>query len=84
MRPLKDLAELGVPAKKLRVVFNMVEYNDKPERIFSGLISYHSEKKSFTLNPDAIIHMNEVYGKLKGAGQSIVDILNDTTDLKGC
>ena len=79
---IKDLAELGVPAKKMRLVFNMVEFDEKPERIFSGLINYHSEKKNFTLKPDAIIHMNEIYSKLKGSEQSIGDILNDTTDLK--
>jgi hypothetical protein len=80
---IEGLANLGVPAKKMRVVFNMVEDDEKPERIFSGLIGYHSENKNFTLKPDAIIHMNELYGKLKGAEQSIGDILNDTTDLKG-
>jgi hypothetical protein len=80
---IKALTELGVPAKKLRVVFNMVEFDDKPERIFSGLISYHAENKSFTLKPDAIIHMNELYGKLNGSEQSIGNILNDATDLKG-
>ena len=80
---IEGLANLGVPAKKMRVVFNMVEDDEKPERIFSGLIGYHAENKNFTLKPDAIIHMNELYGKLKGAEQSMGDILNDTTDLKG-
>ena len=80
---IEGLATLGVPAKKVRVVFNMVEYDDKPERIFSGLIDYHSENKNFTLKPDAIIHMNELYGKLNGSEQNIIDLLNDQTDLKG-
>jgi len=80
---IEALAELGVPAKKMRVVFNMVEYDEMPERIFSGLIGYHAKNNNFTLKPDAIIHMNELYGKLKGSEQTIEDILNDTTDLKG-
>lgn len=76
------LADIGVPAKKIRLVFNMVEFDDVPERVFSGLFAYHTDFKSFTLRPEAIIHVNDIYGKLKGAEQGIADILNDPTDYK--
>lgn len=76
------LADLGIPAKKIRLVFNMVELDEVPQRIFSGLFEYHASEKSFTLNPKAIIHVNDIYGKLKGSEQSISDILLDPTDLK--
>ncbi len=77
------LSEIGVPAKKIRLVFNMVELDEQPERIFSGLFEYHNSAKNFTLKPDAVIHVNDIYGKLKGAEQGIADILNDPADLKG-
>jgi len=76
------LAEIGVPAKKIRLVFNMVEIADVPERVFAGLFEYHAASKSFTLRPDAVIHVNDIYGKLNGAEQGIKDILNDPTDYK--
>lgn len=76
------LADIGVPAKKIRLVFNMVEIDDVPERIFSGLFEFHADVKSFTLRPEAIIHVNDIYGKLNGAEQGIADILNDSTDYK--
>lgn len=76
------LSEIGVPAKKIRLVFNMVELDESPERIFPGLIEYHASAKNFTLRPDAVIHVNDIYGKLKGTEQSIPDILSDSTDLK--
>lgn len=76
------LAEIGVPAKKIRLVFNMVELDESPERIFSGLFEYHAAAKNFTLRPDAVIHVNDIYGKLKDADKSIKDILNDPTDYK--
>jgi hypothetical protein len=76
------LAELGIPAKKIRLVFNMVELDETPTRIFSGLFEYHASQKNFTLRPDAVIHINDIYGKLKSSEQSIEDILNDPTDLK--
>ncbi|MCH8622953.1 StbB family protein [Undibacterium sp. TS12] len=79
---IEALAEIGVPAKKIRLVFNMVELDEQPERIFSGLFEYHASAKTFTLKPDAVIHVNDIYGKLKGSEQTIADILNDPADLK--
>lgn len=76
------LAEIGVPAKKIRLVFNMVEMDEQPERVFSGLFEYHNTAKTFTLKRDAVIHVNDIYGKLKDADKGIADILNDATDLK--
>lgn len=76
------LADLGVPAAKIRLVFNMVESDEVPERLFSGLFEYHAEEKSFTLKPEAVLHVNDIYGKLRGSEQSIAEILNDPTDLK--
>ena len=76
------LAEIGIPPNKIRLVFNMVELDEAPERVFSGLFEYHASAKNFTLNPEAVIHMNDIYGKLKGTEQSIADILHDPIDLK--
>lgn len=76
------LTELGINAKKIRVVFNMVEIEDAPERVFSGIFEYAVAEKAFTLRPDAVIHMNDIYGKLRGSEQTIADILKDPTDFK--
>ncbi|MFN5940493.1 MAG: StbB family protein, partial [Polaromonas sp.] len=76
------LAEIGIPAKKIRLVFNMVELDETPERVFSGLFEYHASAKNFTLKPEAVIHINDIYGKLKGTENGIADILNDPADLK--
>lgn len=76
------LAEIGVPAKKIRLLFNMVELDEVPERIFSGLFELHESDKSFTLNPKAVMHVNDIYGKLSSADQTINGILNDPADLK--
>ncbi len=76
------LSEIGIPAKKIRLVFNMVELDETPERIFSGLFEYHNSAKNFTLNPKAVIHVNDIYAKLNGSDRTIAQILNDPTDLK--
>lgn len=72
---IEALSELGIPAKKIRLVFNMVELDEMPDRLFSGLFDYHSAQKNFMLIPEATIHVNEIYTRLRTAGQNIIDIL---------
>lgn len=79
---IESLSEIGVPAKKIRLVFNMVEQDESPEVLFSGLFEYHESEKTFTLKPNAVMHANDIYGKLKGSEQTIAAILGDATDLK--
>ena len=79
---IEALADIGIPAKKIRLVFNMVEMDEQAEQVFVGLFDYHASAKRFTLKPDAVIHVNDIYGKLNGAQQSIGDLLADPTDFK--
>jgi len=79
---IESLAEIGIPAKKIRLVFNMVEQDESPEVVFSGLFEYYESEKTFTLKPNAVMRANDIYGKLKGSDQTIAAILGDATDLK--
>lgn len=79
---IEALAELGIPAKKIRLVFNMVEQEDNVERVFASLFQYHADQKNFTLKPGAVLHVNEIYNKLNGSQLTIAGILADTTDFK--
>lgn len=79
---IEALADIGVPAKKIRVLFNMVELDEQPERIFGGIFEYHEVAKRFILKKDAVIHVNDIYGRLKGNEQSIAEVLADPTDYK--
>lgn len=77
---IDTLREIGVPADKIRVVFNMVERDEDVERAFSGLFDYHQDAGSFTLRPGAVIGVSEIFGKI--GNSSIQEILSDETDLK--
>lgn len=79
---IEGLSELGVPASKIRLIFNMMEIDEDPEQVFSGLYKYYKDTKKFTLRPGAILTVNEIYGKLKGLEQGLTEILNDQTDYK--
>lgn len=79
---IEALAAIGIPGRKIRLVFNMVEMSEAPAHAFSGLFDYHASAKNFTLKPEAVIHVNDIYGKLKGSEQDIAEILGDPADLK--
>lgn len=76
------LSEMGVPAKKIRLLFNLVEPDDVVSRTFSGLFDYHAAEKSFTLRDDAVMHANDIYAKLQGENGDIRGILADDADYK--
>ena len=76
------LASIGVPAKKIRVVFNMIDVDDEAKRVCSGIFDYCDAAKNFIVKPAAVIHTNDVYGKLKGEQQDLAGILADSTDYK--
>lgn len=77
---IETLRNMGVPPEKIRVVFNMVEHDQDVRRSFHSLFAYHKEFGSFILDPEAVIHTSDIFAKV--GEQSIVDILNDKTDLK--
>jgi hypothetical protein len=79
---IEALADAGVPAFKIRVVFNMVEHDETPGAVFSGLHEYHAQHSTFRLQPDAVIRTSELYARLRDARRSIADILSDRTDYK--
>lgn len=79
---IEALSALGVPAKKIRVLFNQVELGDKPENVFSGLFEYQKSEERFTIRPDAVIHANPLYPKLANTKTGVSEIAADKTDYK--
>ena len=76
------LSELKVPAKKIRLVFNMVEPEDNVEQIFAGLFAYQEHEKKFVINSNAVLYNNAVFTKLKESNKTIKEVLSDETDHK--
>ena len=77
---IQALSSLGIPAKKIRVVFNKVEVDDDVETEFYPLFAMHKAKKNFTLNTDAVVQSSEIYKLLRSFKKSIPDLLDDPTD----
>ena len=65
---IETLAGLGVPAQKIRVVFNKVELEDASDvpRLFRTIFGLHEDTRSFTLRADAVVFKNEIFERLRG------------------
>lgn len=75
------LSEIGVPANKIRVVFNMVEdQNVNIEEVFSAIFDFHKQTKSFVLNKRAVVYETEFFTKVLSTGGTVESILADDTD----
>ncbi|CAD2265246.1 StbB (plasmid) [Xanthomonas arboricola] len=79
---IEALSDLAVPAKKIRLVFNQVEHDETVERVFAPLVEYQAQRKNFTLRPDAVMHVNDIYARLSHGSEGIREVLNDPTDYK--
>lgn len=80
------LHSIGVPAKKIRLLFNDVRKDMDIEAIFGVLFSYAEEEKKFLIRSNAIVYHAEVFEKIKamndadGKPLTVHALANDTTD----
>ncbi len=81
---IETLAGLGVPTRKIRVVFNKVELEDAGDlpRIFSTIFGLHADKKCFTLKRDAVVFRNEIFERLHLLKKNVAEIVADKTDYR--
>ncbi len=73
---------MGIPAKKIRVVFNKLEATETVEDAFYPIIQYHEHSKAFTLRLNAAVDFSELYQELRIHKTSIPELIADTTDYK--
>ncbi|MFZ4701366.1 MAG: StbB family protein [Candidatus Methylumidiphilus sp.] len=79
---IQALKRLGIAKNKIRVVFNKAEVDDEIEEEFQSILGYANQEKSFVANPKAVIHVNEVFERMKEVGKSLGDITADPTDYR--
>ena len=77
---INALRAMGVPASKLRVVFNKVDVEDVLERDFAPLFSYHAAESAFALNTKAVVYASELYPRLRMYNTTPTDLVKDDTD----
>ena len=80
IKTIQALAEIGVPAERVRILFNRVDADVRDE--FAAIFGYARQAGGFMANPDAAIFENEVFDLLANKRTTIQDILADTTDYR--
>lgn len=80
---IKILSDLGVPAEKIRVLFNNVDLDDVEDLDgFAALFGLHSIAPTFTISRKATIYNSEIFDGLKQANKTLGEVAQDTTDYK--
>jgi len=80
IKTIIELNEIGIPAEKIRLIFNKVESPNDVPITFHGIFNYHKEQQNFELNPAAIISKSDIYGRI--AGKTIKELSDDETNYK--
>jgi len=79
---LAELARIGVPATRLRLLFNQVEDDGPIEQVFETLLAYCAVSGVVQPRTAACMRHNEVYAQVRGTGRSLLELAADTTDYK--
>lgn len=82
MSCILELAALGIPAEKIRIVFNQIPETDNPETVFAALMQFVEAEKKALANPAWTVYESELYSKIGGQSKSLAELADDTTDYK--
>jgi MinD-like ATPase involved in chromosome partitioning or flagellar assembly len=83
IQTILNLSVMGIPANRIRLIFNMVDRIDADvPRIFAPMFDFYAQSPTFVLRTGARIYQSDVYKRLVEAGTSIDKILSDDTDYK--
>lgn len=80
IKTIQALAEIGVPAERVRVLFNRIDADVKEE--FAAIFGYARQAGSFVANPEAAVFENEVFDLLANKRTTITEILADTRNYR--
>lgn len=78
---ITTLADFGIPADKIRLVFNRV--NKDVEEEFGYVFRYVANEQNAIANPGTAIYENELFSALAVKRLTIEALLADETDYKG-
>ena len=80
IKTIQALAALGVPAHRVRVIFNRVDSDVVDE--FAAIFGYALQTRSFVANPEALVFENEVFDLLANKRTTITEVLADNNDYR--
>lgn len=84
MATLAELARSGIPASRLKVVFNMLDDGVEVAHAFELLLAFVEQHPVAHISTRCRLGANEIYGRVKAMGAAIdlAVLARDTTDYK--
>jgi hypothetical protein len=79
---LVELNRIGVPAARLKLVFNMVEDGVTVSQAFDPLLTFLKQQPIARANHKCFLGANEIYARIKGTKTDLATLANDSTDYK--
>lgn len=79
---LIDLSRQGIPASKIRLVFNMVDRSVNLGASFFLVMGYVKEQPVALANPACCMGTNEIYARVRNQGLDLATLARDDTDYK--
>jgi hypothetical protein len=79
---LAELARIGIPAERVRLIFNQVEDDSPIEKVFETLLAYCKISGHAQPRMDAVLQYNEVYARVRLTDRSLIEWATDKTDYK--
>lgn len=79
---LIDLARLGVPPSRLKVVFNMAEVNRAVDQTFFLLLAYVAQHPLTVPDTACRLGANEIYARIRGIKSDLATLARDDTNYK--
>lgn len=79
---LVELSRIGVPAARLKLVFNMLDHGIPVAQAFDPLLTFLKQQPIAQANPRCCLGANEIYARLKGSKTDLATLANDPADYK--
>ena len=79
---IAELARIGIPASKLRLVFNLVEDGTSVKDTFTTLLRFLEEHPLAQASTKCRLGANEIFERVKGTDTDLAAMASDTTDYK--
>ena len=79
---IAELARIGIPASKLRLVFNLVEDGTSVKEAFATLLRFLEEHPLAQASTKCRLGANEIFERVKGTDTDLAAMASDTTDYK--
>ena len=79
---LAELARIGVPVAKMRVVFNQIEEDARISELFASLFAFIEQHQFAPASTLCKLGANEIYERVKGTGVDLAELVRDQTDYK--